>query len=191
MVNCDLGATATTELFGYFDDAHITNHALAGPDGEWHATSAREELRAWALRRQLRETSVLVSLTGVWNTFLHVARKRPSGGAEVPRYDTLSCAERKLILTADTCVTHVAALHDSDEMSLDDLPLTQVLSGYSDLRSDLRGGVPTNGLLIGVGLERYLGTREPKAHTKRYPVPCWPPRKPGLTRRGHSWWRGW
>jgi len=144
-----------TEVFGYLDDIHIDNLRLAGPGGAAAATSIRDHLRTWATVGPLRETAVMVAMIGVWNSLLELTQQypgsRPGGPGAIPRYGKLSCGERKLILAVDTCLPHLAAAHDADERSLDDLAISQTLNGYSDLSSDMALGVVNNGLLLGAG----------------------------------------
>ena len=155
LVNESRRESALTEVFGYLDDIHIENLALAGPDGGATATSIRDNLRAWASVEPLRETAVMVALIGVWNSFLEVTQKYPGarrgGPVAMPRYGQLSCGERKLILAVDTCLPHLASTYDADERSLDDLAISQTLNGYSDLSSDMAMGVVNNGLMLGAG----------------------------------------
>ncbi|MFH8445946.1 hypothetical protein ACH4D3_32630 [Streptomyces sp. NPDC018026] len=155
LVNESRRESALTEVFGYLDDIHIENLALAGPDGGATAASIRDNLRSWASVEPLRETAVMVALIGVWNTLLEVTQNYPAPGgggpAAIPQYGQLSGGERKLILAVDTCLPHLASAYDADERSLDDLAISQTLNGYSDLGSDMAMGVVNNGLLLGAG----------------------------------------
>ncbi|MFJ3891249.1 hypothetical protein [Streptomyces rubrogriseus] len=155
LVNESRRESALTEVFGYLDDIHIENLALAGPDGGATAASIRDNLRSWASVEPLRETAVMVALIGVWNTLLEITQNYPAPGgggpAAIPQYGQLSCGERKLILAVDTCLPHLASAYDADERSLDDLAISQTLNGYSDLGSDMAMGVVNNGLLLGAG----------------------------------------
>jgi hypothetical protein len=109
----------------------------------------------------------MVALIGVWNTLLETTQQhpgaRPGGPATVPDYGLLSCGERKLILAVDTCLPHLAAAHDADERSLDDLAISQTLNGYSDLSSDMAMGVVNNGLLLGAGPGAVPGSPDAEA----------------------------
>lgn len=157
VVDGDPVATGRTAIFPYQDDAHITEPSLAGPGGQAHATAARQEVLRWAGDERLRETAVSVALEGIWTAFLEAAQRRPGGHREVPRYDVVSVAERQIVLTVETTIPHIALLHDADEWSLDDLALSQAYSAYSDLGSDLRRRVLSNGLLVGAGLDALPG----------------------------------
>ncbi|MEU6657592.1 hypothetical protein [Streptomyces sp. NPDC046821] len=157
VVDGDPIGASRTAIFAYQEDVHITKASLAGPGGELHAAAERQEMLRWAGDPRLRESAVALALEGVWMAFSETAQQRPGGHHEVPRYDVMSNAERQMFLTVDSTVPHLALQHDADEKSLDDTALAQVFNGYSDLGSDLRHRVISNGLLVGAGLEAIPG----------------------------------
>ncbi|KAG0316122.1 hypothetical protein BGZ99_007030 [Dissophora globulifera] len=136
---------------GYLTDCGAMASSTDNKEATYVSTVARDE-KVWRESIGAAEVCIAVQISNTWNALLEEMSVL-TRGSSLPFVvlENTSAAERVCLLTLDSSVLHAVLTDDADSMSLMDLCMAGVVSGYCDQAEDVMLHVYTNALFLAYG----------------------------------------